>query len=189
MDLEDAAALCVCARGEKERLEGQHERIWLVASGRWCLAMRRSQQERQRQQACARKERERERAVSTLGRRARVEHHSASRGGIACHAGRGEGSASGGSFLCVSCAAALCVRVGVRCTSQRNAQLFTHQVCFRDPPIAHYFLLTQDFFEVEGEIPLHPLSLSETTALHYDSFCEDDVLRGTVRQASKTEGT
>ena len=46
MDLEDAAALCVCARGEKERLEGQHERIWLVASGRWCLAMRRSQQER-----------------------------------------------------------------------------------------------------------------------------------------------
>ena len=98
MDLGDAAALCVCARGEKERLEGQHECIWLVASGRWCLAMRRSQQERQRQQACARKERERERAVSTLGRRARVEHHSASRGGIACHAGRGEGSASGGSF-------------------------------------------------------------------------------------------
>ena len=45
-------------------------------------------------------------AVSTLDRRARVEHHSASRGGIACHAGRGEGSASGGSFLCVSCAAA-----------------------------------------------------------------------------------
>ena len=89
MDLEDAAALCACARGEKERLEGQHERIWLVASGRWCLAMRRSQQERQRQQACARKERERERAVSTLGRRARVEHHSASRGGIACQSQRG----------------------------------------------------------------------------------------------------
>ena len=42
-------------------------------------------------------------AESTLDRRARVEHHSASRGGIACHAGRGEGSASGGSFLCVSC--------------------------------------------------------------------------------------
>ena len=101
MDLEDAAALSVCARGEKQQLEGQHERIWLVASGRWCLAMRRSQQERQRQQACARKERERERARRvTLDRRARVEHHSASRGGIACHAGRGEGSASGGSFLC-----------------------------------------------------------------------------------------
>ena len=113
MDLEDAAALCVCARGEKERLEGQHERIWLVASGRWCLAMRRSQQERQRQQACARKERERERAVSTLGRRARVEHHSASRGGIACHAGRGEGSASGGSYLCVSCAAAAAMRASL----------------------------------------------------------------------------
>ena len=121
MDLEDAAALCVCARGEKERLEGQHERIWLVASGRWCLAMRRSQQERQRQQACARKERERERAVSTLGRRARVEHHSASRGGIACHAGRGEGSASGGSFLCVSCAAALCVRVGAYITAELHS--------------------------------------------------------------------
>ena len=49
MDLEDAAALSVCARVEKQRLEGQHERIWLVASGRWCLAMRHSQQERQRQ--------------------------------------------------------------------------------------------------------------------------------------------
>ena len=46
MDLEDAAALSVCARCEKQRLERQHERIWLVASGRWCLAMRRSQQER-----------------------------------------------------------------------------------------------------------------------------------------------
>ena len=46
MDLENAAALSVCARCEKQRLERQHERIWLVASGRWCLAMRRSQQER-----------------------------------------------------------------------------------------------------------------------------------------------
>ena len=36
--------------------------------------------------------------ICTLDRRARVEHHSASRGGIACHAVRGEGSASGGSF-------------------------------------------------------------------------------------------
>ena len=52
MDLEDAAALSVCTRGEKQPLEGQHERFWLVASGKWCLAMRRSQQERQRQQAC-----------------------------------------------------------------------------------------------------------------------------------------
>ena len=48
-------------------------------------------------------------AESTLDRRARVEHHSASRGGIACHAGRGEGSASGGSFLCGAC------RVLLRC--------------------------------------------------------------------------
>ena len=39
-------------------------------------------------------------AMSTLDRRARVEHHSASRGGIACHAARGECSASGGSFFC-----------------------------------------------------------------------------------------
>ena len=46
MDLEDAAALSVCARCEKQRLEGQHERIRVVASGRWCLAMRSSQQER-----------------------------------------------------------------------------------------------------------------------------------------------
>ena len=46
-------------------------------------------------------------AESTLDRRARVEHHSASRGGIACHAVRGEGSASGGSFSrACSCAAA-----------------------------------------------------------------------------------
>ena len=85
--------------------------------------MRRSQQERQRQQACARKERERERARRvTLDRRARVEHHSASRGGIACHAGRGEGSASGGSFLCVSCAAAASAVVG-------KARLGTSFVC------------------------------------------------------------
>ena len=136
MDLEDAAALCVCARGEKERLECQHERSWLVASGRWCLAMRRSQQERQRQQACARKERERERAVSTLGRRARVEHHSASRGGIACHAGRGEGSASGGSFLCVSCAAALCSNRRLIFRSALALLSFTDGLSLISPPIA-----------------------------------------------------
>ena len=49
-------------------------------------------------------------AVSTLDRRARVEHHSASRGGIACHEGRGEGSASGGSFLCACRALLRCAR-------------------------------------------------------------------------------
>ena len=50
-------------------------------------------------------------AVSTLDRRARVEHHSASRGGIACHAGQGEGSASGGKlFVRVVC----CCCVGRR---------------------------------------------------------------------------
>ena len=37
---------CAQARCEKQRLKSQHERIRLVASGRWCLAMRRSQQER-----------------------------------------------------------------------------------------------------------------------------------------------
>ena len=108
MDLEGAAVLSVCARCEKQRLEGQHERIWLVASGRWCLAIggavSRSASGSKRVQG--RSASESGHAVSTLDRRARVEHHSASRGGIACHAGRGEGTASGGSFLCVSCAAA-----------------------------------------------------------------------------------
>ena len=89
--------------------------------------------------------------------------------------GEARAARAGEAFVRVVC----CCAVGCACASGSGvhhsgiAQLFTHQVCFRDPPIAHYFLLTQDFFEVEGEIPLHPLSLSETTALHYDSFCED----------------
>ena len=49
MDLEDAAALRVCARVEKQRLEAQQECISLVAAARRCLALRRSQQERRRQ--------------------------------------------------------------------------------------------------------------------------------------------
>ena len=113
MDLEDAAALGVCARGEKQRLEGQHERIWLVAAGRWCLAMRRSQKERHgSKHVQGRSASESGHAVSTRDRRARVEHYSASRGGIACHAVRGEGSASGGSFLCVCAAAAASAAIG-----------------------------------------------------------------------------
>ena len=85
MDLEDAAALSVCARVEKQRLEGQHERIWLVASGRWCLAMRRSQSRSASgsKHVQGRSASESGHAVSTLDRRAHVEHHSASRGGIA----------------------------------------------------------------------------------------------------------
>ena len=108
MDLEDAAALSACARVERQRLEAQHERNSLVAAARWCLAMRRSQSRSGAAAAsmCTRKERGRERVVCTLDRRARVEHYSASRGGIPCHSGRGEGSASGGSLSCVSRAAA-----------------------------------------------------------------------------------
>ena len=62
MDLEDAAALSVCARCEKQRLERQHERIWLVASGRWCLAMRRSASQQERLAASMCKEGARARA-------------------------------------------------------------------------------------------------------------------------------
>ena len=114
MDLEDAAALSACARVERQRLEAQHERNSLVAAARWCLAMRRSQSRSGAAAAsmCTRKERGRERVVCTLDRRARVEHYSASRGEIPCHAGRGEGSASGGSLSFVRAAAAASGRVG-----------------------------------------------------------------------------
>ena len=54
-------------------------------------------------------------AVCTLDRRVRVEQYSASRGGVACHAGRGGGSASGGSFLCASACFACSVRAAVHC--------------------------------------------------------------------------
>ena len=67
-------------------------------------------------------------AVSTLDRRARVEHHSASRGGIACHAGRGEGSASGGSFLC-ACRALLLLRVGKTDRARLTACLLRLRCC------------------------------------------------------------
>ena len=63
-------------------------------------------------------------AVSTLDRRARVEHHSASRGGIACHAGRGEGSASGGSFLCACRALLRCA-----CASGKTGRLLRPRCC------------------------------------------------------------
>ena len=146
MDLEGAAALSVCARCEKQRREGQHECTCPVASGRgaWqCGAVSRSAW---RQQASARKERKRERArrVYTLDRRARVEHHSASRGGIACHAGRGEGSASGGSFLCV-CAAAAASAVGKarlgRSFVSRCVASFSHSKFESDSPNASYKIL------------------------------------------------
>ena len=109
MDLEDAAALRVCARVEKQRLEAQQECISLVAAARRCLALRRSvSRSGGGNTRCTVQGGESGHAVCTLDRRVRVEQYSASRGGVACHAGRGEGSASGGSFLCVSCAAALC---------------------------------------------------------------------------------
>ena len=139
MDLEDAAALSACARVERQRLEAQHERNSLVAAARWCLAMRRSQSRSGAAAAsmCTRKERGRERVVCTLDRRARVEHYSASRGGIPCHAGRGEGSASGGSLSFVRAAAAASGRRqrsarqdwgAARC---RGVSLsFTEEVCF-----------------------------------------------------------
>ena len=78
-------------------------------------------------------------AVCTLDRRARVEHHSASRGGIACHAGRGEGSASGGSSLFLSCAAAAASAVGKarlgtpRC---RGVVAFVHGLSLICSPVA-----------------------------------------------------
>ena len=63
-------------------------------------------------------------AVSTLDRRARVEHHSASRGGIACHAGQGEGSASGGKlFVSVVCCCAVHA-LPTRPNKRESAQLF-----------------------------------------------------------------
>ena len=65
-------------------------------------------------------------AVCTLDRRARVEHHSASRGGIACHAVRGEGSASGGSF---SRASRVLLRVARRQCAGKTGTLLRDAVC------------------------------------------------------------
>ena len=67
-------------------------------------------------------------AVSTLDRRARVEHHSASRGGIAFHEGRGEGSASGGSFLC-ACRALLLLAARRQDRSGKTGWLLRPRCC------------------------------------------------------------
>ena len=63
-------------------------------------------------------------AVCTLDRRVRVEQYSASRGGVACHAGRGEGSASGGSFLCACRALLRCA-----CASARLVASLVSRCC------------------------------------------------------------
>ena len=107
MDLEDAAALSVCARCEKQRLEGQHERIWLVASGRWCLAMRRSQQERLAASMCKEGARARAGTPSLLLTAARVSSITRHRAAVlrVSRARRGQRE-RGKLFACESCAAA-----------------------------------------------------------------------------------
>ena len=77
-------------------------------------------------------------AESTLDRRARVEHHSASRGGIACHAGRGEGSASGGSFLCVCRALLRCACASARlvASSVTRCVVIVHTLSLICSPVA-----------------------------------------------------
>ena len=111
MDVEDAAALSVCKGAKSSHSKASMSAFgWLhQESGAWqCGAVSRSASGSKHVQG--RSASESGHAVSTLDRRARVEHHSASRGGIACHAGRGEGSASGGSFLCACRALLRCAR-------------------------------------------------------------------------------
>ena len=75
-------------------------------------------------------------AVCTLDRRVRVEQYSASRGGVACHAGRGGGSASGGSFLCACRALLRCARrarLGTTPVSRCDARL--HRRCLKSGPL------------------------------------------------------
>ena len=126
MDLEDAAALSVCARCEEQRLERQHERIWLVASGRWCLAMRRSQQERLAASMCKEGARARAGTPSLLLTAARVSsitrHRAAVLRVMQCEA---RAARAGEAFCaCLRCCAVCPVRVGnagrtfYRCTAR-----------------------------------------------------------------------
>ena len=109
MDLEDAAALSVCARVEKQRLEGQHERIWLVASGRWCLAMRRSQQERLAASMCKEGARARAGTPCVLLSAAHVASITRHRAAVLRVMQDERGQRERGKlFVRVSCAAALC---------------------------------------------------------------------------------
>ena len=117
MDLEDAAALSVCARCEKQRLEGQHERIWLVASGRWCLAMRRSQQERLAASMCKEGARARAGTSYVLLTAARVSsitrHRAAVLRVMQCEA---RAARAGEAFCaCLRCCAVCPVRVRRQC--------------------------------------------------------------------------
>ena len=129
-------------------------RLLQQQGGAWqCGAVRAGAVRRQqRASMCTRKERGRERVVCTLDRRARVEHYSASRGGIPCHAGRGEGSASGGSLSFVRAAAAASGRrqrsarqdcLPPRC---RGVSLsFTHASLLLAPLSVNYTFFTRVF--------------------------------------------
>ena len=89
---------------------------------------------------------------------------------VSCRARRGQRE-RGKLFVRVVCCCAVRAR---RCVHHSGiAQLFTTKFAFGTLQTIITFYLLKIFFEVEGEIPLHPLSLAETTALHYDSFCED----------------
>ena len=125
MDLEDAAALSVCARCEKQRLERQHERIWLVASGRWCLAMRRSQQERLAASMCKEGARARAGTPCVLLTAARVSSITRHRAAV-LRVMQGEARAA-------RAGEAFCARVvrccAVRCASGKTGYLLRPRCC------------------------------------------------------------
>ena len=135
MDLEDAAALSVCARCEKQRLERQHERIWLVASGRWCLAMRRSQQERLAASMCKEGARARAGTSYVLLTAARVSSITRHRAAV-LRVMQGEARAArAGEAFCACRALLRCVRVGnagrtfyIRSFVTHSLHRFTHLV-------------------------------------------------------------
>ena len=54
-------------------------------------------------------------------------------------------AARAGEAFCACRVLLRCACASVR-TSQRNCTALHNEVCFRDPPNDHYFLLTQDFF-------------------------------------------
>ena len=103
---------------ERPRIEGQREHISRGASGRWSsrkslCAKRRAAASKQGRSAS-----DGGQSSCTLDRRARVEHHSASRGGICieCHAGRGEGS------FCLETASMEILLPLCRCRLQNNGE-------------------------------------------------------------------
>ena len=138
MDLEGAAVLSVCARCEKQRLEGQHERIWLVASGRWCLAMRRSQQERLAASMCKEGARARAGTPCVLLTAARVSSITRHRAAV-LRVMQGEArAASGGSFFVRVCAAAAASAVGkarLVASFVTRCEARFHRRCLKSGPI------------------------------------------------------